>query len=117
MFTLTAGFLPPPSPSTPCSGTSMPVAVLPDRRIVLVNFMAAFPWWIRSARGLRDGGQLCDADVVAERIAQPEVDAVGLFGRLLGELDAALGAQLLIRLARVGRCEEEVSAGAALGQQ
>src|SRR5215210_2460351 len=59
---------------------------------------------------------LRDADVVAERVAQAEVDAVGLVDRLLGELDAALR-EVGVGLARVVAAEEQVPAGRALGEQ
>ena len=47
----------------------------------------------------RPGRRLDDADVVAERVAQPAVDAVEALGRLVGELDA-LGLELLVGLAQ-----------------
>src|SRR5262245_40368236 len=53
---------------------------------------------------------------VAERIAQPEVDSVGLLGRLLRHLDA-LREQLLVRLARVIGGEADPAGGRALGDQ
>jgi len=49
---------------------------------------------------LRVRGELHDADVVAERVAQPAVDAVEALGRLVGELDA-LGLELLVGLAQI----------------
>src|SRR5438270_11124969 len=54
--------------------------------------------------------------MVAERIAQPAVDAVRSLGRLLGELDA-LRAKFGVGLAAVVGGEEQVSAGGPLRQQ
>src|SRR6266480_2468073 len=54
--------------------------------------------------------------MVAERIAQPAVDAVRSLGRLLGKLDA-LRAKFGVGLAAVVGREEQVSAGGPLGQQ
>src|SRR3954451_23015977 len=57
-----------------------------------------------------------DADRVAERIAQAEVDPVGLLGRLLRDFDA-LGEQLLVGGARVVGHEADPAAGRALGDE
>src|ERR1700730_15892603 len=64
----------------------------------------------------RDGSHLGDADMVAERITEAEIDAVGLFRRLLCELDA-LGTKLVVCLVSVICRKEEVPAGPALGQE
>src|SRR3954452_10738341 len=59
---------------------------------------------------------LRDAQVVAERVAQAEVDAVGLVDRLLGDLDA-LRLELGVGLVGVVGPEEQVASGGALGDQ
>src|SRR3954447_20330381 len=59
---------------------------------------------------------LRDAQVVAERVAQAEVDAVGLVDRLLGDLDA-LCLQLGVGLVGVVGPEEQVASGGALRDQ
>src|SRR5438105_241631 len=64
----------------------------------------------RAARRLRE------ADVVAERVAQPAIDPVRTLGRLFRELDA-FGPQLAVGLAAVVGHEEEVPAGATLRDQ
>src|ERR1700722_2880420 len=70
-----------------------------------------------SAGARRRCGHLRHADVVAERVTKPEVDAIRLLGRLLREFDAALGLELVVGLAGVRRREEEMAAGASLGQE
>jgi retinol dehydrogenase-14 len=59
---------------------------------------------------------LRNAEVVAEGVAQAEVDAVGLVDRLLGDLDALL-LELRVGLVRVVAAEEEVAAGRTLAEQ
>src|SRR3954452_6556426 len=59
---------------------------------------------------------LRDAEVVAERVAQAEVDAVGLVDRLLADLHTLL-LELGVGLVRVVAAEEEVAAGRALAEQ
>src|SRR4051812_13620956 len=59
---------------------------------------------------------LRDPQVVAEGVAEAEVDAVGLVDRLLGDLDA-LGLELRVRLVGVIGAEEQVSPGRPLGDQ
>src|SRR6478735_11810941 len=67
------------------------------------------------ARGPPRGSaeRLRDPDVVAERVADAEVQAVVLLRDLLRDLDA-LGLQLVVRLLRVVRQEEDGAAGCAL---
>src|SRR5690606_31350117 len=60
--------------------------------------------------------RLGEADVVAERVAQRGVDAVGLPGRQLGELDAERGEALVLGLAVVG-VEDAGGAEGAPGEQ
>src|ERR1035441_5177894 len=60
--------------------------------------------------------QLSHPDVVAKRVAQTEVDAVGLLGGLLGDLEA-LRRQLVIRRAGIGGGEEKVRSRPAAGEQ
>src|SRR5258708_40158341 len=54
--------------------------------------------------------------MVAEGVTQSAVDAVGSLGRLLGKLHP-FRPKLVVRLAAVGRREEEVSAGRAFRHQ
>src|SRR3954469_9085053 len=73
----------------------------------------------RSDAGGQGGSALLhlgDADVVAERVAQAEVDAVGLVDRLLGDLHA-LRLQLGMGLVGVVAAQEQVSAGCTLREQ
>src|SRR4051794_41664818 len=63
----------------------------------------------------RPGRRLRKPQGVAERVAQPAVDAVEVLGRLLGELDA-LGDELLVGPAAVVDAEDDASAG-ALGDE
>src|SRR3954447_3722604 len=67
-----------------------------------------------SGRGRR--GHLGHPDRVAERVAEAEVDAVGLHDRLLGQVNPAL-LQLGVGLVGVVGDEEQVAAGSALGDQ
>jgi hypothetical protein len=62
-----------------------------------------------SARRHRRLAHLGDTDVIAEGIAQPEVDAIGLLGGFLGDVDT-LEAQLLAAPRRIVGGEEEVAA-------
>src|SRR5262252_4795767 len=71
------------------------------------------PWWQRFRIDLRSDLRLHDSNVVAEWIAQPDVDAVGLLHRFLSELDA-LGEQRLIGLSAVVRREADRETRCAL---
>src|SRR5918995_2814477 len=62
------------------------------------------------------GRRLGDAALVAERVAEAAIDAVGLFGWLLDELHT-LGLELLVGLAAVVGGENERQAEGALGDQ
>src|ERR1700694_5050238 len=59
---------------------------------------------------------LAEPEAIAEGITDAEVDPVGLFGWLLGDLDT-LGDEVVIRLAGVIDSEEQVTATRALAQQ
>src|SRR5207302_8603843 len=74
------------------------------------------PWVLIALR--RDGHVqwLREADVVAKWVAETAVDAIGSFGRLLGELDA-LRPKFVVGLPAVRRGEEQVATGRALGHQ
>src|SRR5690606_38903275 len=95
-------------------------AIRHHRATSFVDFTATYDHSIRwrANRPVRGAGlpRLGDPDVVAERIAQTAVDAVGLFGRLLGELHP-LGAQFLVGLAAVVGGEDEAEAHGPLGEQ
>src|SRR4029453_3423893 len=78
--------------------------------------------WRRPWRAPPPGGRcsallhLRDAQVVAERVSEAEVDAVGLVDRLLGDLHA-LRLELGVGLEGVVALEEEVAAGGPLGDE
>src|ERR1700694_2237349 len=110
-----------PRAATTFAGTSIPAAVFPAGRILVRNLIALLcPRRLRfgPGRGLPVGlkRQLHYAQVVAEGIAHPAVDAVGMLGRLFGTLDAAC-LQCLVGLAAVVRGETEREPRGALGDE
>src|SRR5216684_963814 len=120
MVARTGGRLLDPSAATTFAGTSMPAAVFPAGRILVRNLIASglgrlglgrrrdLPVWLDR--------QLHDAQVIAEWVAQSKVDAIRVFSRLFGDLDAA-GFQSLVGLPAVVRGEAEREAGGALGDE
>src|ERR1700687_3739607 len=120
MVPVTGGRLLDPRAATTFAGTSIPAAVFPAARILVRNFIALSPG--RPGLGRRRhlpvwlNRQLHYAQVVAERVAQPEVDAVRVLGRLLGDLDTA-GLQGLVGLAAIVRGETEREPCGALGDE
>src|SRR4051812_9177223 len=104
------------SPLPARSGVSEPSATLQGR------VAAAAQGWRRPrgapppGRAGSGGAHLRDAEVVAERVAETEVDAVGLLYRLLGDLHA-LFLELGVGLVGVIGPEEQVAAGCALRDQ
>src|SRR3982074_1623627 len=120
MVARTGGRLLDPRAATTFAGTSIPAAVFPAARILVRNLIALSPG--RPGLGRRRGlpvwlkGQLHDAQVVAERVAQSEVDPVRVLGRLLGDLDTA-GLQGLVGLAAIVRGETEREPCGALGDE
>src|SRR5258706_7482024 len=119
MVTRTGGRLLEPRAATPFAGTSMPAAVFPAARILVRNFMslclcrAGF----RRVEGLGQAvvanRQLHDSNVVAKRVAQPEVGAVEVVLRLGCDLYAA-PLERLVRFLAVVRGQAEGEAGRAL---
>src|ERR1700674_3542800 len=94
MVARTGGRLLDPRAATTFAGTSIPAAVFPAGRILVRNLIALLcPRRLHLGPGrdlpVRLKRQLHDAQMVAEGIAQPEVDAVGMLGRLFGDLDTA----------------------------
>src|SRR5260370_8447222 len=81
--------------ATTFAGTSIPAAVLPEGRILVRNLIALCLgrlglWRVESlGQPVVANRQLDDADVVAERVANPEVGSVKVLFRLGGELDPA----------------------------
>src|ERR1700682_3871041 len=121
MVARTGGRLLDPRAATTFAGTSIPAAVFPAGRILvrnLISLLCSRRLRFGPGRGLPVGlkRQLHDAQMVAEGIAQPEVDAVGVLGRLFGNLDAA-GLQSLVGLAAVVRGETEREPRGALGDE
>src|SRR5260370_42529327 len=80
--------------ATTFAGTSIPAAVLPEGRILVRNLIALCLgrlglWRVESlGQPVVANRQLDDADVVAERVANPEVGPGKVRFRLGGELDA-----------------------------
>src|SRR5712692_2208267 len=68
----------------------------------------------RQLVSLRRRGRLREADVVAERVAQPAVDPVRALRRLLRKLDPAT-VELFVGLAAIVVAEEQVTTGDTLG--
>src|SRR5258708_34966034 len=85
-----------PRAATTFAGTSIPAAVLPEGRILVRNLIALCLgrlglWRVESlGQPVVANRRLDDADVVAERIANPEVGSVKVLFRLRGGLDARL---------------------------
>src|SRR5260370_38362144 len=106
--------------ATTVAGTSTPAAVLPESRILVRNLIALCLGRLRFRRveGLGQpvvaNRQLDDADVVAERVANPEVGSVKVLFRLGGELDAAR-LERLVGLAAVRSRKAEGEAAGSLG--
>src|SRR6267143_820770 len=122
MVARTGGRLLEPRAATTFAGTSIPVAVLPACRILPRNFMSLYLCraGFRRIEGLRQtvvaNCQLHDSNVIAERVAQPEVGAVEVLLRLRGDLDAAR-LERLVRLLAVIRGQAEGESGRALRDQ
>src|SRR5260370_39515300 len=102
------------------AGTSIPAAVLPEGRILVRNLIALCLgrlglWRVESlGQPVVANRQLDDADVVAERVANPEVGSVKVLFRLGGELDAAR-LERLVGLAAVRSRKAEREAARSLG--
>src|SRR5258708_9936930 len=109
-----------PRAATTFAGTSIPAAVLPEGRILVRNLIALCLGRLRFRRveGLAQpvvaNRQLDDADVVAERVADPEVGSGKVLFRLGGALHAAR-LERLVGLAAVRRRKAEGSAAASPG--
>src|SRR5712671_1634073 len=119
MVTRTGGRLLEPRAATTFAGTSMPAAVFPAARILVRNFMslclcgAGFRRVERLRQTVVADRQLHDSNVVAERVAQPEVGAVEVILRLGGDLDAAR-LERLVRFLAVIRGQAQGESGRAL---
>src|SRR5258708_16586749 len=109
-----------PRAATTFAGTSIPAAVLPEGRILVRNLIALclgrLGLWRVEGLGqpVVANRQLDDADVVAERVANPEVGSVKVLFRLGGELDAAR-LERLVGLAAVRSRKAEGEAARSLG--
>src|SRR5258708_35142321 len=109
-----------PRAATTSAGTSIPAAVLPEGRILVRNLIALCLgrlglWRVESlGQPVVANRRLDDADVVAERIANPEVGSVKVLFRLGGELDAAR-LERLVGLAAVRSRKAEREAARSLG--
>src|SRR5260370_19800843 len=116
MVARTGGRLLDPRAATTCAGTSTPAAVLPAGRILVRNLIALRPGRLGLGpdRGLP--GELHDAQVVAERVAETEVDAIRVLGGLFGDFDPA-GLQRLVGLLAVVRGKADREAARALADQ
>src|SRR6267378_1025086 len=119
MVARTGGRLLEPRAATTFAGTSIPVAVLPACRILPRNFISLYLCraGFRCVEGLRQAvvahRQLHDSNVIAERVAQPEVGAVEVILRLRGDLNAPR-LQCVVRLLAVIRGQAEGESGRAL---
>src|SRR6266566_6874544 len=122
MVTRTGGRLLEPRAATTFAGTSMPAAVFPAARILVRNFMslclcrAGFRRVERLGQTVVANRQLHDSNVIAERVAQPEVGSVEVLLRLRGDLNAARLERLVRLLAVVGG-QTEGESGRAFGDE
>src|SRR5713226_4629654 len=98
----------------------MPAGVLPETRILVRNLiprcLGRLRFWRVESLGqpVVANCQLDDADVVAERVADPEVGSVKVLCRLRGELNAA-SRERLVGLAAVRSRKAEREAAGSLG--